>query len=110
MQEYLNMWRNYINFSDRTNKRGFWMATLINLIIVLVLGVIVMVLPFLVFLTWLYSLAIFIPGIGIGVRRLRDAGKQWYNIFWPFLPVIGTIILIIILCKPSIADDGVRVV
>ena len=110
MQEYMNMWRNYVNFSDRTNKRGFWMAVLINFIIGIVLGIITSIIPFLIFLTWLYSLAILLPGIGMTVRRLRDAGKQWYNIFWSFLPIVGTIILIIICCKPSIADDGVRVV
>lgn len=35
MQEYLDMWRNYINFTDRTTVRGCWMAVLVNALVIL---------------------------------------------------------------------------
>ena len=110
MQEYKNMWLNYVNFSDRTNRRGCWMAVLCNFIVAVIIGIITAILPFLIFITWLYSLAVLVPGISLGIRRLRDAGKEWYNIFWSLLPVVGTIIFIIMLCKPSIGYDGTPVV
>ena len=110
MTEWINMWKNYVNFSDRTNVRGYWMAFLFNFIAGLILAAIGRAIPFLLFLGSLYSLAILLPGIGIAVRRLRDAGKAWTNIFWAFLPIVGTVILIVFLCKPSIDDDGVPVV
>jgi uncharacterized membrane protein YhaH (DUF805 family) len=106
----MNLWQNYVNFSDRTNVRGFWMAALFNFVAGVALGIVVSIIKPLAFLTSLYSLAIFLPGLAIGVRRLNDAGKAWQNIFWAFLPFVGTIILIVLLCKPSIEDNGVPVV
>ena len=32
MKEYLDMWKNYANFSGRTSVRGYWMAFLFNFI------------------------------------------------------------------------------
>ncbi|MCL2766478.1 MAG: DUF805 domain-containing protein [Peptococcaceae bacterium] len=110
MTEWLNMWKNYVNFSDRTNLRGYWMAFAVNFVASMILGTIASMNPALLVLCSLYGLASFLPGLGIAIRRLRDAGKGWANIFWVFLPLIGTIIIIILLCKPSIAEDGVPVV
>ena len=105
--EYLNMWLNYANFEARTTVRGYWMAILINFLVSLVLGII----PF---VGWIlagpYALAVLVPGLAIMIRRLRDAGKHWTNVFWLFLPFAGVIIVIIFLCKPSVADDGTPVV
>lgn len=36
-----------------------------------------------------------------GIRRLHDANKSGWNSLWYFLPVIGWIILICLLCLPS---------
>lgn len=49
----------------------------------------------------LWSLATLLPSLAVGVRRLRDAGHHWANLFWAFLPIIGTIILIVYLAQPS---------
>ena len=103
LSEYLNMWKNYVNFSDRTTVRGYWMAFVFNFAAAFVLA-------YVPYVGWLYYAAVLLPSIAIGVRRLRDAGKHWGNIFWNFLPVVGTIVYIVFLCKPSVADDGVPVV
>jgi uncharacterized membrane protein YhaH (DUF805 family) len=104
------MWKNYVNFSDRTNLRGYWMAFLLNFVAGVILGIIAASAASLSFLSSVYSVAVFLPGLGLAVRRLRDAGKKWYNVFWIFLPLIGLIILIVLLCKPSVEEDGVPVV
>ena len=110
MTEWINMWMNYVNFSDRTSVRGYWMAVLFSFLASMILGIIIRAVPSLAFLGGIYYLATILPGLGITVRRLRDAGKEWYNIFWGLIPLVGTIILIVILCKPSIPNNGVRVV
>lgn len=110
MTEYLSMWLNYANFSDRTNLRGYWMAFLFNFIIGVALGIIITIIPFLTFFAWIFSLAALVPSLAIIVRRLNDAGKEWYNIFWAFLPLVGLIILIVLLCQPSAAKSGGRTV
>ena len=101
MQEYLEMWARYFDFEGRTSVRGYWMAFLFNFLVGIVLGIIVNV-PGLTLISALYSLAAMIPGLALCVRRLRDAGCHWANIFWPCLPLVGTIILIIKLCKQSV--------
>lgn len=106
MKEYLAMWKNYANFSGRTSVRGYWMAFLFNFIIGLVLGFIVIALPDLSFISSLYSLAALIPGIALCVRRIRDTGKKWTWIFISFVPLVGSIILIVLLCKPSVPEGA----
>ena len=99
------MSKNYVNFKDRTDRRGYWMAVLVNAIIGVILGIIGVKA-----LTTIYGLAVLVPGIAIAVRRLRDAGFPWQNIFFGFIPIAGVIILILKFVKPSAADDGTPVV
>ena len=101
MKEYLDLWKHYADFSGRTTVRGFWMAYLFNWIIAFGLGLILPLVG-LGFLSYLYTLAVVIPSLAIAVRRLRDAGCHWANIFWPAVPIAGIIVLIVKLCKPSV--------
>ena len=93
---YLDMWKNYANFADRTTVRGYWMAFLVNFIVSSALGIIGIEI-----LTGLYGLATLIPGLAICVRRLRDAGFHWSAILLPLIPLVGWIILIVKLCRAS---------
>lgn len=108
MNEFKAMWLNYVNFTDRTSVRGYWMAFLVNLIVSFVLGIIVAILPPLAFVTSLYSLAILIPSLAISVRRLRDAGKHWAWLFISLIP-LGAIVLIVFLCMPTASSEGNQV-
>jgi len=103
--EYINMWKNYVNFKDRTTVRGYWMAFLVNFIVSFVLGLIGIRI-----LVSLYSLATLLPSLAICVRRLRDGGNSWPWIFISLVPLVGWIILIVKLCKQSAPEDGVPVV
>ena len=96
MKEYIEMWKRYADFSGRTSVRGYWMAFLFNCLAGIVLGLIGIAI-----LSTLYTLAGMIPGLALTVRRLRDSGSHWANIFWGFVPIVGVIILIVKLCKPS---------
>ena len=124
MKEFVNMFKNYANFTSRTTRRGFWMAVLFlftaGVIVSFVegllgLGSITELAPN-VYLTIsgpigiIFGLAILVPGIAIEVRRLRDAGLPWQNLFYVFIPIAGMIILIVKFCKPSIPENEVPVV
>jgi len=109
MTEFVNFWKNYVNFSDRTTRRGYWMAYLFLVIVAIVVAIIAVATGF-TLLSTLWSLAILVPSLAMTIRRFRDAGKGWPNIFWVFLPIIGWIIYLIILCKPSVESDGTPVV
>jgi uncharacterized membrane protein YhaH (DUF805 family) len=97
---YVDMWKNFANFSGRTNVGGYWWAYLANLIVGLVLSMIGVE-----FLITVYYLASLIPTLSIAVRRLRDAGKGWGWLFINLVPLVGWIIFIVLLCKPSVNDN-----
>ena len=99
---YVDMWKNFANFSGRTNVGGYWWAYLANLIVGLVLSMIGVE-----FLITVYYLASLIPTLSIAVRRLRDAGKGWGWLFITLVPLVGWIIFIIMMCKPSVNSNVV---
>jgi len=54
-----------------------------------------------------FSVVVLLPMFAVTVRRLRDAGRAWTNIFWLLLPVAGAIVLIVQLSSMSISDAPV---
>lgn len=52
-------------------------------------------------LTGLWSIGTLLPTLAVMVRRLRDAGYAWTNVFWLLVPIGGLIVLAIYLAKPS---------
>ncbi len=103
MNYYIDAWKNYVNFEGRTRRKAFWMFVLFNFIVTVILSVI----DGLVFgqnasvLTGLYNLAILLPSIAIGIRRLHDIGKTGWWLLISFIPCIGTIVLIVFACTDS---------
>jgi uncharacterized membrane protein YhaH (DUF805 family) len=52
----------------------------------------------------IYGLAVLLPGIAVGVRRLHDIGKSGVLLLLALIPCIGAIILIIWFVKEG--DPG----
>ena len=105
MNEYMDMWKNYANFTGRTSVRGYWMAFLVNFAVGAVISILVAIIPALAIVSTLYSLAALVPGLAIAVRRLIDAGYRWVHVLLGFIPLVGFIILIVLLCKPSVVKE-----
>ena len=76
------------------------MFIVINFIIGLLLGV-VGAITGIIIIGYIYSLFILIPSIAATIRRLRDANTNVLWILITFVPIIGTIWLIILLVRPS---------
>ena len=68
--EYLK--NQYVNFNGRVSRRDFWMFALFAFLIGSIFS---LLLPF---LSTVYTLAILIPCIGIGCRRLHDLDLPSY--------------------------------
>ena len=49
----------------------------------------------------LWALGTLVPVLAIAVRRLRDGGNRWTQLFWLLLPIAGLIVIIIRFCDPS---------
>ncbi|RTY90841.1 DUF805 domain-containing protein [Flavobacterium sp. GT3R68] len=103
------VFENYANFSGRARRSEYWYFTLMNILVAMAfvtLGVIMVTalgmdelgIGIFVVLYALYTLAIIIPSFAVTVRRLHDLGKSgWYFLIY-FIPFIGSIWLLILLC------------
>ena len=50
---------------------------------------------------WVYTIGEFLPGLAVIVGSLHDTGYTWPYIFTIFIPFVGWIILLVLLCKPT---------
>lgn len=91
--------RNYVNFSSRAQRSAFWYWVLFAVIAAIVAGM----LDNLVFgegegpIGTIVSLALFLPGLSVSVRRLHDIDRTGWWVLLAFT-VIGIIVLIIFNC------------
>ena len=92
----------YADFEGRARRTEYWMFVLANLLITIGLYVIFHLIHLPVVAS-LYSLAVLIPALAVGARRLHDTGKSGWWLLIGLIPVIGTIVLIIFF-----ATEGTR--
>lgn len=102
----------YAEFEGRAGRPEFWWWTLFSFLVSSALSVF-NVIPVGApteygavasvgsILTGLWGIAVLLPSLAVTVRRLRDAGYAWANIFWILLPIAGLIVLIVYLAQPS---------
>lgn len=106
VQEFINVLKNYANFSGRARRHEFWMFCLANLIIGLVMSVVALI-PFLgVLVSTVYSLAILIPSLAVAVRRLHDVGKSGWWLLICAIPLVGAILLLVWFCTDSKPEEN----
>lgn len=98
MNYYLDVLKNhYADFNGRARRKEYWMFTLGNLIVAVVIGVVAGLIKF-PLLVSLYGLAVVVPGLAVCVRRLHDIGKSGWWVFIGLVPVIGDIWLLVLMC------------
>ena len=105
MNWYLGVLKKYADFSGRARRKEFWMFVLINFVIVLILSALDMALG-IGLLSALYSLAVLVPSIAVGARRLHDTGRTgWWQLIG-LIPFIGILVLIIFFVMDSNPGDN----
>jgi uncharacterized membrane protein YhaH (DUF805 family) len=52
-------------------------------------------------LAGLWGIAVLLPNLAVTVRRLRDAGYGWGNLFFILVPIAGFFVLITLLAQPT---------
>ena len=117
IEAYKKLWKGYVDFEGRSTRSDYWFAYLANMLTVVAFYVLLAVFGgiagatdssflavislILLLIFFAYGIAACLPGIAVTVRRLRDAGYNWPYIFVAFIPFVGGIILIVLLCKPT---------
>lgn len=90
----------YADFNGRAKRTEFWMFVLVNWLVSLAVGIIGWALG----ISWLgslYGLAVLVPMLAVGARRLHDTGRSgwWWLIL--LIPFIGFIWLVVLWCLES---------
>src|SRR4051795_1354498 len=81
MQWYLSVVKNYTGFQGRARRKEYWMFALINVIISIILSFVEKGAHIAPILTSIYSLAVLLPSIAVGMRRLHDTGRSGWWLF-----------------------------
>jgi len=80
---------NYANFDGRARRREFWLFTLLSAIIGYgLLFILTLISPKIALLSSVYNLAVLIPSIAVGVRRMHDVGKSGWYLLIPIYSLI----------------------
>lgn len=87
MNWYLKVLQNYVTFDGRARRKEYWMFVLFNLIISIVINLIAGFMRF-PLLGTIYSLAVLLPSIAVGVRRMHDTGKSGWFILIPIYNLV----------------------
>ena len=106
MNWYVAVLKNYAGFSGRARRTEYWMFVLFNLLITIGLSIIDVVAIGAGVLGGLYSLAVLIPSLAVGVRRLHDTNRSGWWLLISLIPLIGGIILIIFLASGSDPEEN----
>lgn len=105
MEWYFAVVKNYAGFSGRARRREYWIFALINLIIGILLTGVGRALGTSV-LSTIYSLAVLIPGLAVGARRLHDTNRSGWLLLLGLIPFIGWLVLIIFLVQDGTRGDN----
>jgi uncharacterized membrane protein YhaH (DUF805 family) len=100
MQWYLKVLRQYVDFTGRARRTEYWMFVLFSMSITIVLGVLdnLMGMAFVPGsygpLGLIYILAVLLPTVGVGVRRLHDTGRSgWWMLLGP-IPLVSIVLIV----------------
>ena len=116
---YLDAFRRYADFSGRSTRPQYWWFALVNTIIFVIgegvfLGRMENVgalrnninsgsgaMSIVAGILLVYAMAALIPSLALSVRRLHDTGRSGWWLFIQFVPLIGPLWLLVLLCLPS---------
>ncbi|MBR4177716.1 MAG: DUF805 domain-containing protein [Bacilli bacterium] len=109
LKEFFN---NYANFNGRTSRKTFWLTVLGIFIVSFVVGFVAGFIGGVInnamittVITSIYYLAVLVPSLAIDIRRLHDINKSGWWLLICFVPFVGSIILLVFMCLPSV-DEG----
>lgn len=100
MNWYFHVLKNYAVFRGRARRKEYWYFFLTNVVISIVLAFLDNAMgnsgagEGAGALGTVYSLAILIPSIAVGVRRLHDTGRNGWWMLLGLIPLVGALILL----------------
>jgi uncharacterized membrane protein YhaH (DUF805 family) len=109
MEWYIGVLKKYAVFTGRARRKEFWMFVLFNFIIGIAFGIlqfIPVIGKIFMVLSYVYSLAVLVPSIAVGVRRLHDTNRTGILLLLGLIPLVGVIILIVFTAQEGTPGDN----
>ncbi|MCQ1057791.1 DUF805 domain-containing protein [Photobacterium sp. DNB23_23_1] len=115
MNWYIHVLKKYAVFKGRARRQEYWYFFLFNIIISIALSMIDSALgnpgagEGAGIIGTIYSLAILIPSIAVGVRRLHDTGRTGWWMLIGLIPLIGVLVLLyffVLDSQPAVNEYG----
>lgn len=86
--------QHYADFNGRASRQEFWMYTLVNVLIYVVVAAVFSAIG-LRFVAGIYALATLLPSLAVGARRLHDIGKSgWFQLI-SIIPIVGLYLIVL---------------
>ena len=118
-------WTKYAEFDGTAQRSEYWFVVLFLFLVEMAFTVLTSAIPFVGLLYWVWSLAIIIPCLSLGARRLHDAGftTKWLLFFWgcvllglfafslilwPLAAAIGIFLFVVSLLPSKLKDNPYR--
>jgi len=102
----------YTVFSGRSQRSEYWYFVLFGFLISIGLAIIDVATGLvdpqqgIGLFSGIFSLALLIPNIAVGVRRLHDTGRSGWWVLLAFIPIIGAIVLIVFYAQDSQPNEN----
>jgi len=110
MDWYLKCFKHYADFDGRARRKEYWMFILFNIIGYLIMWMLDLAIGTsylgIGLFTTLFGLAVIIPGLAVGVRRLHDTGRSGWWLLISLVPFIGAIVLLIYFLMEGNRNDN----
>ena len=79
---YIKVVKNYVGFDGRARRKEYWMFILVHLGISVILSIVSAT------LYSLYGLAVILPSIAVGIRRMHDTNHSGW---WLLVPIVNLV-------------------
>ncbi len=104
---------NYANFNGRARRSEYWYFTLVNVIVMVVFNILAGVLggisgtlaSIIGIVGLVYNLAVLVPSIAVGIRRLHDTGKAGWMMFLGLVPIANFYLLYLLTIDSDAGDN-----
>ncbi len=108
MGEYIAVLKQYAVFKGRAGRKEFWMFMLISFVISMILSFIDGMISDTgsTLLSSLYLLAVLLPSLAVGARRLHDTDKSAWLLLLLLIPIVGWIVLIVLYAMAGTAGQN----
>ncbi len=96
----------YADFSGRARRSEYWfwfLAFGLGYLAIVILSVIAETFAFLAII---FYLAMLLPSLAVGVRRLHDTGKSGWFMLISLIPLVGGIVLLVFTVQDSTPGDN----